>query len=85
MDRCQECGFVYADVAREEIPSALRALVGSYSDRLTESDEEVLRAHFVPGVWSALEYACHMRNGTSSQSSRRPRARAQVTRRRRHR
>ncbi|HKF90842.1 MAG TPA: DinB family protein [Acidimicrobiia bacterium] len=61
MERCHECGFVYEDVRRDDIASALRALSARYATVLTDHDD-VLRAHPLPDVWSALEYACHMRD-----------------------
>lgn len=74
MDRCDACSFVYADLPAPAIAGRLRALVPEYRSRLvggdeagdgggdTPADPELLRAHPLPGVWSALEYACHVRD-----------------------
>ncbi len=61
MDHCDECGFVYATLPASRIPDALRALAPRYRERLTEPVAR-LRAHTFPDVWSALEYACHVRD-----------------------
>jgi S-DNA-T family DNA segregation ATPase FtsK/SpoIIIE len=61
MDRCDECGFVYDSVPEHQIGPALRALVPQYGTVLG-SDPDRLRAHPIAGVWSALEYACHVRD-----------------------
>lgn len=61
MERCQECGFVYENVRRDDIARDLRALSARYGAVLAEHDN-LLRAHPLPDVWSALEYACHMRD-----------------------
>ncbi|HMG27110.1 MAG TPA: DinB family protein [Acidimicrobiia bacterium] len=62
MDRCTECGFVYDDVSRDDVGRRLVALTTRYRDVLVDEDPDVLRAHPLPDVWSALEYACHMRD-----------------------
>jgi hypothetical protein len=62
VDRCDECGFSYDDVARDDIPDALRAMAPRYGAVLGGLDDDVLRAHPLPETWSALEYACHVRD-----------------------
>ena len=61
MDRCDECGFVYESVARGAIGDALRALPADYA-RAFEGRAHLATAHPLPRVWSALEYACHVRD-----------------------
>jgi S-DNA-T family DNA segregation ATPase FtsK/SpoIIIE len=61
MDHCDECGYVYADVPQDQVGARLRALGRAYSDRLAAPDD-ALRAHPLEGVWSALEYCCHVRD-----------------------
>jgi hypothetical protein len=61
-DRCDECGYVYGVITRVEIPLALRARAVDFRTRLAELEDEVLRAHPRSGAWSALEYACHVRD-----------------------
>lgn len=57
-----ECGFDYAGIDRVDIPDVLRSLGVRYRDTLGEIDDAALRAHPLPDTWSALEYACHMRD-----------------------
>lgn len=64
---CAECGFDYDRYTDAEVPDALRDFGRRYRVPLTrglkdESLDEVVRAHPLPGVWSALEYACHFRD-----------------------
>jgi hypothetical protein len=61
VDRCDECGFVYNEIERVTMPKAVRALAVRYEPVLTGTDVTVLRAHPKADVWSALEYACHVR------------------------
>jgi hypothetical protein len=53
---------VYEDLARADIAPSLRALATRYDEVLNGHDPQALRAHPLPDVWSALEYACHMRD-----------------------
>jgi DinB superfamily len=62
VERCLECGFDYDGIARDDVPGVLRSLGVEYRDTLGEIDDPVLRAHPLPDTWSALEYACHMRD-----------------------
>jgi hypothetical protein len=64
---CEECGFDYERVADDEVAPALRDFGRRYRMPLTrglkdESLDDIVRAHPTPGVWSALEYACHVRD-----------------------
>jgi DinB family protein len=61
MERCEECGFVYDELPEDQIGRALRLLPSAYGTVLA-IDPERLRAHPISGVWSALEYACHVRD-----------------------
>jgi S-DNA-T family DNA segregation ATPase FtsK/SpoIIIE len=58
---CEECGFVYDDVPVAEVPARLRALGPPYAEALRR-DVDNLRDHPIEGTWSALEYACHLRD-----------------------
>lgn len=69
MDRCGECGFDYFAFARPEIADRLRDLAVAHSDRLNETPAAYLRAHPVEG-WSALAYACHVRDVLLNQRDR---------------
>jgi hypothetical protein len=64
---CEECGFDYDALAAADAPSALRELGRRYRAPLTrflpgEDPGAIVRARPAPEVWSALEYACHLRD-----------------------
>jgi S-DNA-T family DNA segregation ATPase FtsK/SpoIIIE len=61
VDRCDECGFEYFGFARTEVGDRLRRLAADHAERLTETPAAYLRQHPLEG-WSALEYACHVRD-----------------------
>jgi len=58
---CAECGFDYDATAPAAVGELLGGLVREYHARLL-ADVELLRAHPDPPTWSALEYACHVRD-----------------------
>ena len=73
MDSCSECGFVYDDVALD----AVGAAVSGAADRLAatlEAADGLQRTRPGPKVWSALEYACHLRDVFEVQRQRLERA-----------
>ncbi len=60
--RCDECGFVYEDLAAAEIPAAIRSFAKRYLAPLSrflpgEDGDAVVRQRPAPDTWSALEYA----------------------------
>jgi len=64
---CDECHYQYASEDETTIPEKLRTLGGRYRAPLSrflpgEDGPGILRAHPVDGAWSALEYACHVRD-----------------------
>ncbi len=64
---CEECRFEYDAEDETTIPDRLRALGGRFRAPLSrflpgEDGDALLRAHPVEGAWSALEYACHVRD-----------------------
>jgi len=63
VERCPQCGFVFADLAPAAIPAALRGGARATCEAL-ERAEDRGRARTRPGpeVWSPLEYACHVRD-----------------------
>jgi S-DNA-T family DNA segregation ATPase FtsK/SpoIIIE len=69
---CQECGFVYEDVAPGDIAGRLRSFPNLFASRLGAP------AFAIPGVdvrpsplvWSTLEYACHVRDVVIAQRER---------------
>jgi len=67
MDRCDSCSFVYADVGAPELPARLAAFSTRYATLLLPPGRSaawsgMLRTRHEEGVWSALEYACHVRD-----------------------
>lgn len=67
MDRCDECQYEYASVDQLSIPDKLRTVGARYAAPLTrflpgEDGGLIVRAHPVASAWSALEYACHVRD-----------------------
>src|SRR3954470_1734396 len=72
---CEECGYDYGEVSVADAVDGIRELGRKYEAPLTrglkgESLDELLRAHPLEGTWSALEYACHMRDVLSVQHHR---------------
>jgi hypothetical protein len=61
MERCDECGFEYDELPESQIAGALRRMPSQYGTILA-IDPARLRAHPIAGTWSALEYACHIRD-----------------------
>jgi DinB superfamily len=67
VDRCEECQFVYDALDSGAVAGALRSLGGRFSMRLSNERADpglaqTIRTRPSPGVWSALEYACHVRD-----------------------
>ncbi|HEX2047328.1 MAG TPA: DinB family protein [Acidimicrobiales bacterium] len=65
--RCDECGFVYGDLAAGDVPTAIRSFGKRYRAPLTrflpgEDGDWLLRQRPAPETWSALEYAAHVRD-----------------------
>ena len=61
MDRCDECGFVYDLSLAGEAGATVIARAGEFGE-LLGSPAADLRIRRKPDVWSALEYACHVRD-----------------------
>ena len=59
---CEQCGFIYDNVPTAAVPGALRERAGRYRRALAEAGAEELRTRPAVGVWSALEYSCHVRD-----------------------
>ena len=57
--RCDECGFVAAELGLGDLPAVIRDSVPTWRDALHREDA---RRRHRPGVWSVLEYACHARD-----------------------
>jgi S-DNA-T family DNA segregation ATPase FtsK/SpoIIIE len=79
---CDECGFDYDAVTDADVPGQLRAFGRRYRAPLTrglpgEDLDAIVRTRPAPGVWSALEYACHVRDVLDVQRERVERAQAE--------
>src|SRR5712691_6350248 len=67
MDRCDSCRFVYADIDALALPARFAAFGTQYRALLLPPGQpsawsSLLRIRPEEGVWSALEYACHVRD-----------------------
>src|SRR4051812_17789139 len=62
VEHCDECGFVYADLAPSDVPKVLLEGTAKHRNRLTTADRERVRRRSHPGTWSALEYGAHLRD-----------------------
>ena len=70
VERCDECGYDYRAVPRSGLAAALRQRARAYRPVLLGSDDAALRAHPDAGVWSILEYSCHLRDVLTAQRGR---------------
>jgi hypothetical protein len=77
VERCEECGYDYGRLSRDELPSALIDLGATLAARLGRQPAHRLRRHAVPGVWSTLEYGCHVRDLLRVQTQRVAQAQAE--------
>ena len=64
---CEECGFDYEALDPADAPTAIRSFAKRYRAPLTrflrdEDGDALVRQRPAPGVWSALEYAAHVRD-----------------------
>ena len=67
MDRCEECQFDYDALSPGAVPGALRSLGGRFAMRISNERADptiglTIRTRPGPKTWSALEYACHLRD-----------------------
>jgi hypothetical protein len=72
---CAECGFSYDALSVPDALDALRGLGRRYRAPLTrglkgEDLDALVRSHPLDDTWSALEYACHVRDVLSVQQQR---------------
>jgi hypothetical protein len=56
---CPECGFDAAAIAATDVADMIRANAKAWQTVLMRSD---VRVRPTPGIWSRLEYACHVRD-----------------------
>jgi len=64
---CVECGFDYEALLPADAPAAIRAFAKRYRAPLSrflpgEDGDSLVRQRPTPEVWSALEYAAHVRD-----------------------
>lgn len=67
MERCDTCHYVYDAVTAHAVPARLAAFGRRYRDLLCPQSppsgwDTLLRTRPEADVWSALEYACHIRD-----------------------
>jgi DinB superfamily len=66
LDRpCPECGFVAAEIDSAHMATLVRAFTAPWPDLLISpgfGSHLDVRTRPEPGVWSALEYGCHVRD-----------------------
>jgi DNA segregation ATPase FtsK/SpoIIIE, S-DNA-T family len=62
VDSCAECGFSHEALATADVAGAVRGLVDPYRAALGHVDPGLAARRPQPAVWSALEYACHVRD-----------------------
>jgi DinB superfamily len=75
MNHCDECGFKYADHGVDVVVGEIAGLGARYGSRLrvpsgAADSREPLRRRPGPDTWSALEYACHVRDVLLAQRER---------------
>jgi DinB superfamily len=59
---CESCGLRYGDLTPSAAIGLIRSHPEQYRRRLQHLSVDVLRRRPASGVWSALEYACHVRD-----------------------
>jgi hypothetical protein len=69
MMTCPECGFTYEALSRVDVNAGLREGAAALAQKL-RSGSPTLRTRPSPGVWSALEYGCHVRDVSLMQRDR---------------
>lgn len=63
MDICRECGFSYDQLPTMQIGPAIREILAGYPKTLLRPEvPDMAAVRPSPGVWSALEYCCHVRD-----------------------
>ncbi len=70
MVRCDACSFEYDALPLDHVPATTRRLAADLAARLHKYDAPVLKCRPAPEVWSALEYACHVRDVLTVQHER---------------
>ena len=60
--RCERCGLAYAELSVDRCVGLVTDSVSALAALLPGVDDARLRRRPEPGVWSAVEYACHIRD-----------------------
>ena len=61
-EECPDCGFDPSELADRHLPRALTDAAAGWGRTLARVDPGLLAVRPSPEVWSALEYACHVRD-----------------------
>jgi hypothetical protein len=69
LDRCGECAFVYDGAVLSQLDALLTGVSEDFA-ALLDADGGQLRRRPNPDTWSALEYACHVRDVLLAQRER---------------
>ena len=56
---CEECGFDASSISHHDVAAAIRRDAAHWVRRLSGPS---VRERSNPGVWSVLEYGCHVRD-----------------------
>jgi hypothetical protein len=62
VDWCDECGYVYDAVATSDVPEQIKRVVADLVAAFAGIDPALVRMRSNSTTWSALEYACHIRD-----------------------
>ena len=63
LDRpCPACGFDCGKLRPQDLPGVMREVAGTFAGVLTRTGADDVRRRPTPGVWSPLEYGCHVRD-----------------------
>jgi hypothetical protein len=60
--RCDECAFVYDELAVADVAATLGSVGPRYEVRIAGASDIDVRKRPRADVWSVLEYACHVRD-----------------------
>jgi hypothetical protein len=74
---CPACALAYAQITVGAAVAEIAALPAAVGAALTDVPPDVLRRRREPGVWSAVEYLCHLRDVHMTSTIRLHRARTE--------
>lgn len=70
MERCEECGYEYDLDAAAQAGDDIGVAVAELAGLMATTDRQTLVQQTRPGVWSPLQYACHVRDVLLTQRER---------------